>query len=100
LSTPPQLSFPPLASGAEGCSVVAARPCNSNRTHATTKEKHMECVYDEVMDAGTECFGDAWDFDTLVSLYGDVGIYLSDYDADRPLDYDAAIQEPSLAIQD
>jgi hypothetical protein len=52
---------------------------------------------DEVTD--TETDASAYDFDTLVSLYGDVGIYLSDYE-DRPIVYDAATQEPSLASQD
>jgi hypothetical protein len=54
----------------------------------------MECVYDEVMDAGTECFGDVWDLDGLLLLFGDMDT--SEYATDQPLDYDSTAQEADL----
>lgn len=46
----------------------------------------------ETVDAGEIAIG-VWDIDMLIAVFGEID--LSEYE-DRPLDYDAAIQEPSL----
>jgi hypothetical protein len=65
------------------------------------QEVNMEYApADEAWDMGTECFGYSGDFDTLVSLYGDVGIYLSAYETEEPLDYlDAMMQEDAAVAE-
>jgi hypothetical protein len=74
-----------LASGAEGCSVVAARPCNSNRTHATTKEKHMEYApAEEAWDMGEYADVDAEFFVSVCDLFD---MYQPEYSAYQPQDY-------------
>ena len=50
----------------------------------------------EMVGTGAETHMGCWDADLLVSLYGSVDVYLSEYDSDQPVDYDVAIQEQSL----
>jgi hypothetical protein len=57
----------------------------------------MECVYDEVMDAGTECIADSWSWEVLTSLYGDLDV--TEFDADWPCDYDAATKGADVAAE-
>jgi hypothetical protein len=55
----------------------------------------MECLLtDEAIETGENHVG-VFDFDVLVSLYGDID--MSAFDADQLVDYDAATQGDSLA---
>jgi hypothetical protein len=55
----------------------------------------MEGVWtDEAQD--TETNASAYDFDVLISLYGDIDLSEFEY-PDEPLDHTVSAQEPSLA---
>ena len=57
----------------------------------------MECVLaDEARDMGGEFAATDAELGVLISLYGDVDIYLSVDDVDSLLDYDAIAQEVSI----